>query len=161
MSLVTSHKILEVEFERRGLKIASKIRFLRVDMPEDSSSHALSFRREMFIQPEDIPKLFESMLIFFKNTTCWIFIAPEYTTCFICKQVIKDHTDGANKQLNTFDTLYAFFKERSIKIRFSKIIKKLKTILNSTPNTNPLQTHSQEEDWESVIDPHYRSSTNH
>ena len=77
VSPVIPHEILENELQRKGIKIASQISFLRVGISDEGFSHVLSFRRHIFINPEDIDKLPESMVIFLEDTTYRIFIASK------------------------------------------------------------------------------------
>jgi len=58
--------------------------------------HILSFRRQMFINQEDITKLPGSLVINFNQTSFRIFFTDDRITCFLCKEV--GHTSASCKK---------------------------------------------------------------
>ncbi|KAK2579957.1 hypothetical protein KPH14_007637 [Odynerus spinipes] len=46
----------------------------------------MSFRRQVYVHPEDVNKLPESLKVTFEDTTFWIYISTDIVTCFNCKQ---------------------------------------------------------------------------
>lgn len=80
------HSIISDVLQKLGLKSFSSISFLRAGLTKESLSHIMSFRRQVFIQPDDCDKLPESLQIQFENSNYWIFISSGNLTCFLCKQ---------------------------------------------------------------------------
>ena len=76
----------------------SQMQFIRVGMNETGFSHILSFRRQIYVQPEDIEKIPPSMQITYDSTAYWIYLSTEKLTCFICKE--EGHVAGTAKTLN-------------------------------------------------------------
>ena len=56
-------------------------------MSSPGYAHILSFRRQIYIHPEDEPKVPESLPIKFEETAYWIYPFTVTIKCFTCKQV--------------------------------------------------------------------------
>ncbi|KAL4112192.1 hypothetical protein QTP88_016027 [Uroleucon formosanum] len=63
----------------------SEINFLKADIKEIGYEHILSFRRQIYIKHEDIPKLPGSILININETNFRIFFTDDPITCYTCK----------------------------------------------------------------------------
>jgi len=63
----------------------SEINFLKAGIKEIGYEHILSFRRQIFIKHEDIPKLPGSLLINTNETNFRIFFTDDTITCYTCK----------------------------------------------------------------------------
>lgn len=83
---IIPHETITGELERRGIIVTSSISFLRAGMSDPGFSHILSFRRQVYIKPEDAERLPESLQIEFEDTKYWIYLSTDPATCFICKQ---------------------------------------------------------------------------
>ena len=55
-------------------------------MNDPGYSHILSFRRQVYVDPEDIIKLPETIQVNFDNTLYWIYISTDRPACFLCKE---------------------------------------------------------------------------
>lgn len=64
--------------------------------------------------------------------------------------IVKDYTENTQGLSTTFEKINPLLKERTVKIRYTKIIDKLKKIHNSTPNRKASQMNIQEEDLEYI-----------
>ena len=64
--------------------------------------------------------------------------------------IVKDYTDNTEGLIDTLENLYPLLNERTIKVRFTKIINKLKKIVNETPNANESQMNTQKETLEYI-----------
>ena len=80
------HALIEEIFDGLGVRKESTVSFLRAGLTEEGFSHILSFRRQIFIHPEDIRKIPESIKIEHDQTTYWIYPSTDTLRCFICKQ---------------------------------------------------------------------------
>lgn len=69
-----------------GIKPASSISPIKAGISLPGFTHILSFRRQLYIKPEDMEKLPESIQIAFEGTTYWIYISSASPICFICKE---------------------------------------------------------------------------
>ncbi|CAI6365979.1 unnamed protein product [Macrosiphum euphorbiae] len=63
----------------------SPITCLRAGIQLEGYAHILSFRRQLFIKAEDLPKMPSSILINYDGTNHRIFISDDQVTCFNCK----------------------------------------------------------------------------
>ncbi|CAI6372689.1 unnamed protein product [Macrosiphum euphorbiae] len=63
----------------------SPITCLRAGIQLEGYSHILSFRRQLFIKAEDLPKMPSSIFINYDGTNHRIFISDDQVTCFNCK----------------------------------------------------------------------------
>ena len=61
--------------------------FPRAGLTGPGYSHILSFRRQIFIHPDDESKIPESIQINFEDTSYWIFPSTDTIKCFVCKKV--------------------------------------------------------------------------
>jgi len=78
----------------------SQISHIRAGINHEGYEHILSFRRQMFINHEDVIKLPGSLTIINNQTQFRIFLTDETITCFICKST--GHTSkSCNKQIAT------------------------------------------------------------
>lgn len=68
------------------IKITSPITALKAGFQLDQFAHITSFRRQLYISPEDFSKLPGSIAITSDNTTYRIFITDDTVTCFLCKR---------------------------------------------------------------------------
>lgn len=68
------------------IKITFPITALKAGFQLDKFAHITSFRRQLYINPEDFSKLPGSVAITSDNTTYRIFITDDIVTCFLCKR---------------------------------------------------------------------------
>jgi len=71
----------------------SQINYLKAGINIEGYEHILSFRRQMFINQEDVIKLPGSLVINFNQTSFRIFFTDDRITCFLCKAV--GHTSAS------------------------------------------------------------------
>lgn len=79
---------IENEFRKAGLKLISTIHDLRAPLQNKNYAHVMSFRRQVFIQPEENLKIPESLIVTDDedNTPFRIFINEESNQCEKCKR---------------------------------------------------------------------------
>ncbi|KAK2579954.1 hypothetical protein KPH14_007634 [Odynerus spinipes] len=105
VSPVIPHMIIQEALQKLGIPVQSKISFLRAGLADIGFPHVLSFRRQFYINPEDIGKLQDTLLISYEDTSYRIFLATETAECYICKQ--KGHMTrqcDANPTITTTDS---------------------------------------------------------
>lgn len=78
--------VLEDHLSKMNIRMGSKMTSLRAGFTEPGLAHIMSFRRQVFIHPDDVNKLPESLKIDFDNTTFWIYLSSDAVKCFNCKQ---------------------------------------------------------------------------
>ena len=83
---IIPHSVIEKTLLEFDITPTSQITFLRAGIHEPEYAHIMSFRRQMYIKPEDVSKLPESLQINFEDTVYWIYPSSEKLTCFICKE---------------------------------------------------------------------------
>ena len=87
-----------------GINPTSKINHLKASINLKGYEHIMSFRRQMYINYEDTPKLPSSLLIDFNKNQFRIFFTDDILTCFICKSIghtsINCKKNIENKSLN-------------------------------------------------------------
>lgn len=79
------HDLLESYIKSIGFTPVSQMSFLRAGISNEAYSHVLSFRRQIFVQPNDNIQLPSSTIIKFENTNYRIFFANNDLLCYICK----------------------------------------------------------------------------
>ncbi|CAH2095388.1 unnamed protein product [Euphydryas editha] len=86
---VIPHHVIQKKLEEMNIKTQSSITFLRAGFTEPGFNHIMSFRRQVYISPEDIVKLPESIQLSYEDTNYWIYFYrnPCYVSC-VKKSVI-------------------------------------------------------------------------
>ncbi|KAF0762411.1 DNA replication licensing factor MCM4-like [Aphis craccivora] len=87
--VITEHLLLE------NIKTLSPITFLKAGF-QDELAHISSFRRQVYIHPDDIANVPGSLLIKYDNTDFRIFLTDDTLTCYLCKQ--SGHTSNHCKK---------------------------------------------------------------
>lgn len=80
------HKIVEDLIKRLGFTLVSNISFLRAGIQNSEYNHVLSFRRHVYVQPNDSVELPSSLILKYDDTNYRIFLNYD-DVCFKCKQV--------------------------------------------------------------------------
>lgn len=86
VSPIIPHTSISDALNRIGIKTITPITFLKAGFPTEELSHIISFRRQTYIQFEDISKLPGSILIHFEDTDYRIFLTDDILTCYLCKR---------------------------------------------------------------------------
>lgn len=100
---VIPHEILEEKIRSFNVRLGSSLSFLRAGISAPGFSHILSFRRQIYVHPEDINNIPPSVNITYDNTTYWIYLTTEKISCFICKQqghLAKNCDENPNKSVD-------------------------------------------------------------
>lgn len=83
---IIPHYILEQELKKLNIRLGSSLTFLRAGISEPGFSHVLSFRRQVYIHPDDINNIPSSLKIYYDDTVFWVYLSTDVISCFICKQ---------------------------------------------------------------------------
>lgn len=84
---VVPNYIIEQKFQELNIKIMSPISFMKIGVTDPGFSHILSFRRQLYVTPEDELRLPESFQISFEDTNYWIYVSNDSLKCFSCHKV--------------------------------------------------------------------------
>lgn len=79
------HDILEKEIKKLGYSSASPMTFLRAGIVDPAYTHVLSFRRQIYVLPNEGIELPSSIMISHENVSYRIFLTFDVLTCFLCK----------------------------------------------------------------------------
>lgn len=81
------HSLIERPLTDIGLKVVSRMKFLRADMHEDEYAHILSFWRQIFISKDEKTQIPKSTSIEHNETNYRIFLsdADDGAHCYACK----------------------------------------------------------------------------
>lgn len=82
------HIISHLEYHK--IQILSPITHINAGFNIPELAHIISFRRQVYIKPDDFEKLPKSILINLENTSHRIFLDDDSIHCFLCKR--KGHT---------------------------------------------------------------------
>lgn len=83
---IIPHTEIEKKLKELQIKPMSSISFLRAGINETGFNHILSFRRQVYVSPEDFYRLPDKISIDFDETTYWIYFSSDTMTCFVCKK---------------------------------------------------------------------------
>ena len=110
---IIPHEVIEEKFNEINVKILSPITYMKVGIPDPGFSHIMSFRRQLFVSPEDEKRLPESMQINYDDTNYWIYISNESMKCFVCNGIghLAKHCPQNNQRLNLSQTPSTFTQE--------------------------------------------------
>lgn len=92
------HTLIEAALKRIGLQLVSPLSFMRAGILGEEYSHILSFRRQVYVKPDDDIDLPSSLVLKFEETSYRIFLTYDNMVCFQCKQPghIARHCPGQN-----------------------------------------------------------------
>lgn len=79
------HQIVENQIRNLGFTPVSPVSFLKASIPGDEYSHVISFRRQIYVQPDDQRELPASVVLDFNGTSHRVFLAYDQLLCFLCK----------------------------------------------------------------------------
>lgn len=80
------HNMLERALTDIGVQPVTPISFLKATFISEEYSHIMSFRRQLYIQPDDNIQLPPSITVDYEDTSYRIFITFDDITCFLCKE---------------------------------------------------------------------------
>lgn len=144
---IIPHDVIKNAIANFSIKILSPITFIKAGFANDEYRHIGSFRRQLFISPDDNDKLPNSILIEFEQTDYRIFLSDDTVICYLCKQtghtsnrcknVIENKiTDSQENHQNSIPSVYD--TENNIQER------NIEHLSNSTP-IYPFSTQGQAE----------------
>jgi len=93
---VISHDVITNAFNNLSIKIITQITFMKAGFSNDEFNHIGSFRRQLYIHPDDINKMPSSISINFEQTDYRIFLSDDTVMCYLCKQT--GHTSNYCKK---------------------------------------------------------------
>lgn len=79
------HKIIEQALQHTNIQPVSPISFLKATYISEEYNHILSFRRQVYIKPDENLQLPPTILIEYEDIAYRIFLCYDDITCFICK----------------------------------------------------------------------------
>ena len=80
------NSVIEDQLIKNKIKLESKITYIKSGYKETIFLHIQSFRRQVYIDPKDIPGMPSSITVEYEDIVNRIFLEPETTTCYLCKQ---------------------------------------------------------------------------
>lgn len=98
------HKILEDALKNIGAQPVSPISFLKASYISDEFSHIMSFRRQLYIKPDNDLQLPSSILVNYEDISYRVFTSYDEVVCFTCKK--KGHFSKQCPQLSKETTAH-------------------------------------------------------
>lgn len=86
VSPIIPHSLILDALTSAGISTTSPISFIKAGFSSDDFAHIISFRRQTYINNDDIIRLPGSLLIHFEDTDYRIFLTDDTLTCYHCKQ---------------------------------------------------------------------------
>jgi len=126
---IIPHDVIKNAIANLSIKILSPITFMKAGFADNEYGHIGSFRRQLYINPDDNNKLPSSILIEFEQTEYCIFLSDDTVICYLCKQT--GHTSNRCKNLTE-----------------NKITDSQQSHQNSIPSVNHTENNTQQQDIE-------------
>ena len=114
--------IIEQELSKHGIYPMSKIQKIKATaVSTPGYSHVLSFRRQMYIKPEDISRLPETLKINFEDSNFRIYLSTDKVICFLCKEEghLQKDCQNVSPTFPHLDTVQNPLKDESPKAKFT------------------------------------------
>lgn len=108
---IIPHVVIESKLNELKITAVSPITFLRAGLSDPGFNHILSFRRQVFVTPEDFSLLPERIQIDYEDTSYWVYLSSDTMTCFLCKKeghVAQKCPEGQAGTSNDSDKIYSF-----------------------------------------------------
>lgn len=83
---VIPQHIIEEELKDKGIKLLSPVSYIGAGMGRERFNHICSFRRQVFISPEQVNEIPTSLEIYFDGETYRIFFSDDKVKCFRCNE---------------------------------------------------------------------------
>ena len=83
---IIPHTIIETKLREHNVDPVLQITFIRAGMNEAEYSDIMSFRRQVYVNPEDKGKLPGGLKIHYEGTSYGIYITGKKLKCFLCKE---------------------------------------------------------------------------
>lgn len=83
------HQAIIDKLKEFNVQEISSVTFIKASLADQGYSHVLSFRRQVYVHPDDSKKIPENFKITHNNTTYWIFSSTDNPVCFRCNK--EDH----------------------------------------------------------------------
>jgi len=99
---IIPHDVIKNAIANLSIKILSPITFIKAGFANDEYGHIGSFRRQLYINPDDNDKLPSSILIVFEQTEYRIFLSDDTVICYLCKQT--GHTSNRCRKATEYKT---------------------------------------------------------
>jgi len=93
---IIPHNVIEKALINLEIKLLSSITFMKAGFAYNEFEHIGSFRRQLYIHPDDSSKLPGSILINFDETDYRLFLSDDTVICYLCKQT--GHTSNHCKK---------------------------------------------------------------
>jgi len=100
---IIPHEIINEQLLLEGIKTLSQISFLKAGF-HDELAHISSFRRQVYIHPDDTANVPGSMIIKYDNTDFRIFLTDDTLTCYVCHQTGHTSSFCKKNKINNHDT---------------------------------------------------------
>lgn len=143
------HELLESTIKTMGFTLMSPMSFLKAGITGEEYSHILSFRRQVYIQPDEEKILPPSLVVKFEGTSFRIFLTYDEMTCFACKQ--QGHI--ASQCPNTPQQTSAITQESTTEVTQQGSLNQTENLLDlSNVNTLTSYTTQQKRPAPSTID---------
>lgn len=126
---IIPHDVIKNAIANLSIKILSPITFIKAGFADNEYGHIGSFRRQLYINPDDNDKLPSSILIEFEQTEYRIFLSDDTVICYLCKQT--GHTSNRCKNVTE-----------------NKITDSQESHQNSIPSVNDTENNIQQHDIE-------------
>ena len=83
---IIPHSVIITALNNIDVVTTSQLTFLRAGISEPGFTHILSFRRQVYIYPDSLSKIPESLQINYGDTSYCIYVTTDTLTCFLCKK---------------------------------------------------------------------------
>ncbi|KAL3268653.1 hypothetical protein HHI36_007757 [Cryptolaemus montrouzieri] len=93
MSVLNPHHIIEHELAVLGLIAVSKLTFLKIGSTENEFSYVLSFRRQIYLNPNNRFSIPDSLVISHDDTSYRLFLSVEGLNCSKCRSIGHDDSN--------------------------------------------------------------------
>lgn len=115
VSPIIPHEIIENVLKISGLKTVSPVSFVGVGLGMSEYAHIYSFRRQVYIVPDENTELPSSLIIDFEGDAYRIFLSNDDLKCFLCKTTghISKHCPNVPKQTTAPISVVSTTEERN------------------------------------------------
>lgn len=136
--------IIETELKKMGITLLSPMSFIRAGYQNPKTSNALSFRRQIYIHPDDIKLLKPSIVIQNEDLSHRLFLSEDILICYVCRK--QGHFAANCPESDSTEDEPCIQNQQSVSSEEQRVVEKPENqVLNTVPPNSNISSKEKTE----------------